>query len=91
MGDDDIADVAERLVEEFSDLPPIRVLEAVSDAAGEYVTSSPMFLEQAARARLLSQRPLRVRETRRRRPRGGRRLPKRVTADRATGGRSALA
>lgn len=53
MDDDDIAGVAERLVEEFSDLPPIRVLEAVSDTASEYGTYSPMFLEQAARARLL--------------------------------------
>lgn len=53
MDDDDIAGVAERLVDEFSDLPPIRILEAVSDAASEYGTYSPMFLEQAARARLL--------------------------------------
>jgi len=53
--DDDIAGVAERLVEEFSDLVPIRVLEAVSDVASEYGTYSPMFLEQAARARLLKQ------------------------------------
>ena len=52
MDDDDIAGVAERLVKEFSGLSPIRVLEAVSDAAGEYGTYSPMFLEQAARARL---------------------------------------
>jgi hypothetical protein len=53
VDDDDIAGVAERLVEEFSDLPPIRILEAVTDAAGEYGTYSPMFLEQAARARLI--------------------------------------
>lgn len=55
MDDDDVAGVAERLVEEFSDLLPIRVLEAVSECADEYGTCSPMFLEQAARARLLSQ------------------------------------
>ena len=55
MDDDDIAGVAERLVEEFSDLAPIRILEAVSDAASEYGTYSPMFLEQAARARLVKQ------------------------------------
>ncbi len=55
MDDDDIAGVAERLCEEFSGLLPIRVLEAVSDAAAEYGTYSPMFLEQAARAQLLKQ------------------------------------
>ena len=55
MDDDDIAGVAERLCEEFSGLLPIRVLEAVSDAAAEYGTYSPMFLEQAARALLLKQ------------------------------------
>jgi hypothetical protein len=55
MDDDDIAGVAERLVEEFSDLPPIMVLEAVSRCSDEFGTYSPMFLEQAARARLLKQ------------------------------------
>jgi hypothetical protein len=55
MDDDDIAGVAERLCQEFSGLLPIRVLEAVSDAAAEYGTYSPMFLEQAARALLLKQ------------------------------------
>ncbi len=55
MDDDDIAGVAERLCEEFSGLLPVRVLEAVSDAAAEYGTYSPMFLEQAARAQLLKQ------------------------------------
>jgi hypothetical protein len=53
MDDDDIAGVAERLFEEFSDLPAIMILEAVSMCADEFGTYSPMFLEQAARARLL--------------------------------------
>lgn len=48
-----MAGVAERLVEEFSSLPPITVLEAVSACAEEFGTSSPMFLEQATRALLL--------------------------------------
>ncbi|MGN6574261.1 MAG: hypothetical protein ACTHKG_01105 [Nocardioides sp.] len=61
MDDDDIAGVAERLCEEFSGLLPIRVLEAVSDAAAEYGTYSPMFLEQAVRAQLLKQVAARAR------------------------------
>jgi hypothetical protein len=55
MDDDDIVGVAERLCEEFSGLLPIRVLEAVSAVADEYARHSSMFLEQAARARLLAQ------------------------------------
>ncbi|MGZ8735672.1 MAG: hypothetical protein ACXWXO_02635 [Nocardioides sp.] len=53
--DDDIVGVAERLVAEFSALPPIRVLEAVSLCADEFSYASPMLLEQAARAFLLRQ------------------------------------
>jgi hypothetical protein len=55
MDDDDIVEVAERLCEEFCGLLPIRVLEAVSDVAGEYAVHGSMFLEQAARARLHAQ------------------------------------
>lgn len=55
MDDDDIVGVAERLVAEFSGLAPIVVLEAVSACAGEFSHACTLFLEQAARARLLSQ------------------------------------
>ena len=53
MDDDDIVGVAERLVAEFSGLPPIVVLQAVSACADEYGRACTLFLEQAARARLL--------------------------------------
>lgn len=48
----DIAGVAERLVDQVSDVPPVVVLEVVSECVAELGTTSPLFLEQAARARL---------------------------------------
>jgi hypothetical protein len=53
MDDDDIVGVAERLFAEFPGLPPIAVLQAVSACADEYGHACTLFLEQAARARLI--------------------------------------
>jgi hypothetical protein len=49
---DDIAGVSERLVEEFTDLPPITVMQAVCSCSEECDEASPLFVEQAARALL---------------------------------------
>jgi hypothetical protein len=48
----EIPEVAERLAREFADVPPLTVLEAVCTCAGECEGASPLFVEQAARARL---------------------------------------
>jgi hypothetical protein len=46
-----VVTVAEHLAEEFPD-HPTTVARVVTDCVGEYPNSDPMFLEQAARARL---------------------------------------
>ncbi len=56
MEREDIAGVAERLVGQVADVPPVTVLEAVSKCADELGTASPLFLEHAAKARLATQR-----------------------------------
>lgn len=49
----EIPEVAERLAREFADVSPQAVMEAVCSCAGECdEDTSPMFVEQAARARL---------------------------------------
>jgi len=49
----EIPGVAERLAREFADVPPRAVMEAVCSCAGECGEgTSPLFVEQAARARL---------------------------------------
>ena len=49
----EIPEVAERLAREFADVPPRAVMETVFSCAGECGENvSPMFVEQAARARL---------------------------------------
>lgn len=48
----DIAGVAERLVDQVTDVPPVVVLEVVSECVAELDTTSPLLLEHAARARL---------------------------------------
>ena len=53
----EIPGVAERLAREFADLSPRAVMEAVCSCAGECGEDvSPLFVEQAARARLFRQR-----------------------------------
>lgn len=53
----EIPEVAERLAREFVDVPPRAVMEMVSSCAGECDDgASPLFVEQAARARLTSGR-----------------------------------
>ena len=52
----EMSGVAERLANEFSELPWRTVLDAVCACADECEFASPMFLEQAARAVLA--RPL---------------------------------
>jgi hypothetical protein len=53
----EIPGVAERLAREFADVPPRAVMEAVCSCAGEWGEGvSPLFVEQAARARLFRQR-----------------------------------
>jgi hypothetical protein len=52
---DEIPGVAERLAREFADVPPMAVLEAVCSCAGECENDSPLFVEQAARAKLVRQ------------------------------------
>jgi len=53
----EIPGVAERLAREFTDVPPRTVMEAVCLCAGECGEDvSPLFVEQAARARLGRQR-----------------------------------
>ena len=47
----DLADVAERLVQEFPDLPVLDVIGAVCECADE-CDAGPFFIEQAVRARL---------------------------------------
>jgi hypothetical protein len=49
---DEWAGVAERLVNEFIELPWNTVLQVVSACAEDCEFASPLFLEQAARARL---------------------------------------
>jgi hypothetical protein len=49
---DEWAGVAERLVNEFVELPWNVVLQVVSACAEDCEFASPLFLEQAARARL---------------------------------------
>ena len=53
----ELASVAERLAQEFSDLPSRVVIDAVCGCAGECGSAGPFFIEQAARARLCSQVP----------------------------------
>jgi hypothetical protein len=53
----EIPGVAERLARELVDVSPMAVLEAVCTCAGECgEDASPLFVEQAARARLGQQR-----------------------------------
>ena len=53
----EIPEVAERLAREFADVPPRAVMETVCSCAGECGDDvSPLFVEQAARARLTSGR-----------------------------------
>ena len=52
----EVASIAERLVEEFSGVPPHVVVDTVCDCAGECQEASPFFVEQAARATLVRQR-----------------------------------
>jgi len=53
----EIPAVAERLAREFADVPPRAVMETVCSCAGECGEDvSPLFVEQAARARLVLQR-----------------------------------
>jgi hypothetical protein len=44
--------VAEHLAEEFPDQPTTTVVRVVTDCVEEFPNSDPMFVEQAARARL---------------------------------------
>jgi hypothetical protein len=53
----ELASVAERLAQEFSDLPSRVVIDAVCGCAGECAAAGPYFIEQAARARLCAQTP----------------------------------
>jgi hypothetical protein len=48
----EIPEVAERLAEEFSDVPPMVVMETVCICAEDCDHASPLFVEQAARASL---------------------------------------
>jgi hypothetical protein len=48
----EMSGVAERLANEFAELPWRTILDAVSACADECEFASPMFLEQAARAAL---------------------------------------
>lgn len=64
--DVDMVRVAERLAEEFPDVPCVLVVQAVADCLAECSSQSPYFVEQAARAHLCcppatSLRPHRVR------------------------------
>jgi len=52
----EMAGVAERLVDEFGNLPRMVVLETVRSCAGECDKASPFFVEQAARASLSAHR-----------------------------------
>jgi hypothetical protein len=53
----EIPEVAERLAREFTDVSPRAVMETVCSCAGECGEDvSPLFVEQAARARLFRQR-----------------------------------
>jgi hypothetical protein len=51
---DEWAGVAERMADEFADLPRAVVLEVVGHCADECEFASPFFLEQAVRASLVS-------------------------------------
>lgn len=52
----EVAGIAERLVQEFANLPWNVVVEAVCDCAGSCREANPFFVEQAARATLVKQR-----------------------------------
>ena len=47
-----LAAVAEKLAGEFPDQAPTTVIRVLADCAEEFPESDPMFVEQAARARL---------------------------------------
>ncbi len=49
---DDISGVTERLVAEFTNVPPMTVMQAVCTCTDECDAASPLFVEQAARALL---------------------------------------
>jgi hypothetical protein len=65
---DEWAGVAERLVNEFVELPWNTVLQVVSACAEDCEFASPLFLEQAARAKLSAADPLRTGKTPHRHP-----------------------
>jgi len=46
--------VAEKLASDFPDEATLTVMRVVADCAGEFPDSGPLFVEQAARARLES-------------------------------------
>ena len=48
----ELAWVAERLAQEFTDLPSTVVIDVVCTCAGECAAAGPFFIEQAARAQL---------------------------------------
>ncbi len=50
--DNDMVRVAERLVDEFPDVPCVVVVQAVCSCLDECSSQSPFFVEQAARAHL---------------------------------------
>ena len=52
----EVAGIAERLVQEFTNLPWSVVVDAVCDCAGACREANPFFVEQAARAALVQQR-----------------------------------
>ena len=54
--DDEMVKVAERLADEFPDVPSVVVVQAIGSCLAECSSQSPYFVEQAARARLCSQR-----------------------------------
>jgi hypothetical protein len=48
--------IAERLVDEFGEIPTSRVVRVVTDCVDEYPSDGSLFIEQAARARLSAYR-----------------------------------
>ena len=52
----ELACVAERLSQEFTDLPSTVVIDVVCSCAGECAAAGPFFIEQAARAQLVTRR-----------------------------------
>lgn len=49
-------EVAEKLIGMFPELPTATVVQVVADCAGEYPADDPLFVEQAATARLQERR-----------------------------------